>query len=63
MTERINKCPECFALYPDVVEIHNLDTHDFHTNATLQCWDCLHIWEDEIPSPRYESDKANGWII
>ena len=63
MAERRIKCPKCFALDPTVVKIHNPDTHDMNAHATLECWDCLYTWVGNSSSPRYEEDKAKGYII
>ena len=46
MAERLNKCPKCYALEPEVLVIHNPETTDLNAKPTLKCWDCLHTWED-----------------
>lgn len=63
VAERLTKCPKCFAVEPNIIKIHNPETSDMNANATLECWDCLYIWEGKTSSPRYEEDKSKGWIM
>jgi len=63
MAERRIKCPKCFALDPDVVKIHNLDTSDMNADATLKCWDCLYTWEGKTTSPSHEENKRKGFVM
>lgn len=63
MSERRIKCPQCFALDPTVVKIHNPDTCDMNAKATLKCWDCEHVWEGKTTSPKLEEDRRKGFVM
>ena len=63
MAERRIKCPKCFALDPDVVKIHNPDTADMNSDATLQCWDCAFTWEGKTTSARLKEERLKGFVM
>lgn len=63
MSERLTKCPKCFALEPTVIKIHNPDTHDMNAQATLECWDCAYNWEGKVTSPRLEEARRKGFEL
>lgn len=64
MSERLNKCPKCKVIDNyKVLVVLNPETSDYNCKANLECNNCGYIWEDWVASPRYEEDKANGFIM
>ena len=63
MSERITLCPKCRGDDVDVIKIHNPETHDMNSEATLHCLTCDNTWEGEVTSHRTEELYRKGQII
>ena len=62
MSERITLCPECNSSNIETVKIHNPDTHDMNSQATLLCRACKHIWEGLIKSDYMADQQREGFV-
>jgi uncharacterized Zn finger protein len=63
MSERLNLCPECRSRQVEVVTVHNPDTQDMNSNATLKCEDCGHTWEGRVMSKHHRWEREMGFVI
>ncbi len=62
MSERLLSCPECGSLDVDTKSVHDPDTRDMNSRATLKCCDCDHEWEGLVTSRWCEHQRAMGFI-
>ena len=60
---RSTRCPKCESLDVETVKIHNPDTHDMNSNATLKCRTCGHVWEGRITSEYHLEQRRRGVCI
>jgi uncharacterized Zn finger protein len=63
MAERCNLCPQCRSRQVEVVTVHNPDTQDMNSNATLKCGECGHTWEDRVMSEHHREKRRRGLAI
>ena len=65
MSERLEQCPECNTTDIVVLKVHNPETMDMNSDATLQCTKpmCEHTWEGRTASNCYQKQREWGWII
>jgi len=63
MSERLSRCPACKSLNVETVVVHNPETKDMNSDATLHCRDCDHEWEGLVTSPYLEEQRARGFIL
>jgi hypothetical protein len=63
MSERLSRCPACQSLDVETVKVHNPETHDMNSDATLRCRSCEHEWEGLVTSPYYEDQMDRGFIL
>ena len=63
MSERINQCHLCKSTDVAVVMIHNPDTQDLNSMATLKCNHCNNEWLGRVTSPWTEKQRRDGFLI
>ena len=63
MSEQLNQCPKCKSINYSVVKVHNPDTTDMNSKATLKCYKCKHEWEDLIASKYHQEQTERGFRI
>jgi hypothetical protein len=63
MAEKIIICPSCKDHYYEIVKIHNPDTCDLNSKATLICKQCNIQWEGLVASSHYKQQREYGWTI
>jgi hypothetical protein len=63
MASRITTCPLCKSQHIRVVKIHNPNTKDMNSNATLRCEDCNHEWEGHVASAYHKEQRRRGFSI
>jgi len=50
MSVRLSGCPKCSGVNVGAIKIHNPETTDLNSHATLKCEDCKHEWEGKTTS-------------
>lgn len=61
MSERLEFCPRCKILHPKIIKVHNPETGDMNSNATLECEICFLRWEGQITSKYMQEQIERGW--
>ena len=62
MSERLTNCPKCHSFNIGTIIVHNPDTQDMNSKATLFCNECKNEFEGLITSKYYENQRKKGYI-
>lgn len=63
MSERLPQCPACRGFDVETVVVHDPDTREMNSHATLRCVGCRHEWEGLVTSAHHEDLRARGFVL